>query len=278
MLIFAKFLGPGNMDHLAGRASQRLQNLEWSRNNQTWNFDDYVAAHMAEHNIIEGLVVHGYTGIDARTKVSYLCNGIKSSALAPVQAMILADQSLRHDFSKCVTLFSDFIRQDKLSSNRDVSELGTDGGDGRERRTRRKAKDKGFGGKPGGQPPSDKQLENCTIKERYFRTEEYNALTHVEKYKLWQLRQKLGGGGGGGGDRDKDKRQLKEMSIQIAELQTQITKQAESDDDSNPFSSGSEEEEDEEQSNKNNRALIPYVRQKVAFAKSTKGTKRRKKK
>ena len=61
MLIFAHFLGPGNMDHLAGRASQRLQNLEWSRNTQTWNWDDYVAAHMTEHNIIEGLVVHGYT-------------------------------------------------------------------------------------------------------------------------------------------------------------------------------------------------------------------------
>ena len=47
---------------------------------------------MTEHNIIEELVVHGYAGIDARTKVSYLCNKTKSSALAHVQAMILADQ------------------------------------------------------------------------------------------------------------------------------------------------------------------------------------------
>ena len=101
----------------------------------------------------------------------------------------------------------------------------------------------------------------------------------MEKYKLWQLHQKRGGGGGGRGGGDKDKRQLKEISIQIAELQTQITKQAESDDDGNLFSSGSEEEEDEEQSNKNNQAIISYVRQKVAFDKSTsKGTKHRKKK
>ena len=85
---------------------------------------------MMEHNIIKGLVVHGYTEIYARTKVSYLCNGIKSSALAPVQAMILADQALRHNFPKCVTLFADSLRQDKLSSTHDVSKLGTGPDDG----------------------------------------------------------------------------------------------------------------------------------------------------
>ena len=58
-LIFTHFLGPGKMDHLNGRASHRLQNLEWSHNTRTWNWDDYVAAHMTEHIITEGLVVHG---------------------------------------------------------------------------------------------------------------------------------------------------------------------------------------------------------------------------
>ena len=48
------------------------------------------------------------------------------------------------------------------------------------------------------------------------------------------------------------------MSIQIAELQTHMTKQAKFDDKDNLFSSASEEV-DEEQTNKNNRALIPYV-------------------
>ena len=161
-----------------------------------------------EHNITEGLVVHGYTRIDARTKVSYLCNGIKSSALAPVQAMILADQALRHDFFKCVTLFADYLRQDKVSNTRDVSELGIgpdnrDGSQKDKRGRRRGGKEKGFGGKSGGQPPSEKQLENCTIKEHYFWTEEYNTITHVEKYKLWQLRQKRSDSGSD--DRDKDR-------------------------------------------------------------------------
>ena len=61
-------------------------------------------------------------------------------------------------------------------------------------------------------------------------------------------------------------RQPNEMRVQISELQTQLTKKAESDNNTDLFSSESEKE-DEEQSNKNNQALIPYVRQKVAFAK-----------
>ena len=71
---------------------------------------------MTEHNIIEGLIIHDYAGIDNRTKVLYLCNGIKSSALTPVQAMILASSKLRHDFTRCVTLFADYFRQDRLLS------------------------------------------------------------------------------------------------------------------------------------------------------------------
>ena len=57
------------------------------------------------------------------------------------------------------------------------------------------------------------------------------------------------------------------MSVQIAELQTQMTKQVASDDKDDLFISGSKEE-DEKQSNKNNQALIPYVQQNVSFAKS----------
>ena len=62
------------------------------------------------------------------------------------------------------------------------------------------------------------------------------------------------------------------------ELQTQLAKKAESDDKNSLFSSDSEDE-NEEQSNKNNQALIPYVHQKVASAKSaSKGTTKRCKK
>ena len=99
MIIFHHFLVLGNMDYLARNIISGLQNLEWSRDTQTWNWDDSVAVHMDKHNIIEGLTVHGFTGIDSRSKVSYLYNGIKSSALAPMQAMILMSGELHHHFT-----------------------------------------------------------------------------------------------------------------------------------------------------------------------------------
>ena len=97
------------MDHSSGNVLRRPQNLEWSCNTGTWNWGDFVSAHMCEYSIIKGLIFHGYTGIDNRTKVLYLCNGIKSSALAPVQAMILADTELHPDFTRCVTMFADYV-------------------------------------------------------------------------------------------------------------------------------------------------------------------------
>ena len=123
MLIFDHLLGPVNMDHLAGNASRRLQYMEWYRDTQTWNWDDYTVALMTEHKIIKGLIIHGYAGIENRTKVLYLCNRIKSSALASVHVTILATSKLRHDFTRCGTLFVDYIRLDKLSSNRKVAEM-----------------------------------------------------------------------------------------------------------------------------------------------------------
>ena len=57
--------------------------------------------------------------------------------------------------------------------------------------------------------------------ERYFWTKEYNKLTHVERYKLCQLRNKRGDSG----SKNKGKRQLEELSSQILELQAQLIKQ-----------------------------------------------------
>ena len=51
-LIFEHFLGPGNMDNLGVNISHCLQHLEWSRDTRTWNWGEYVAAYMAQHNIL----------------------------------------------------------------------------------------------------------------------------------------------------------------------------------------------------------------------------------
>ena len=46
--------------------------------------------HMEQNNILELLVEHGYTGIDAHSKVQFLNDGIKSTSLDVVKTRIMS--------------------------------------------------------------------------------------------------------------------------------------------------------------------------------------------
>ena len=76
-----------------------------------WNFEKYVKLHKNQHAILEGLVEHGYAGIDARLKVQHLRKGIKTTAFDTVKMRIISDATLCTDFDACVNLFQDFIEQ-----------------------------------------------------------------------------------------------------------------------------------------------------------------------
>ena len=82
---------------------------------------------------MEGLVEHGYTGIDPRSKVRYLLDGIKTDKFDSVKTRIMSDATLRNDFDACVTLYQDFIKQTvkaKSTPTVGIAELKT-GGDGK---------------------------------------------------------------------------------------------------------------------------------------------------
>ena len=64
---------------------------------------------------------HGYSGIDERSKVRHLTNGIKTKALDSVKTQILSSAALRNDFSACVNLFQDFIDQDANQETKTVT-------------------------------------------------------------------------------------------------------------------------------------------------------------
>jgi hypothetical protein len=60
---------------------------------------------------MEGLVEHGYTGIDPHSKVRHLLDVIKTDKFNSVKTRIMSDASLCNDFDSCVTLYQDFIKQ-----------------------------------------------------------------------------------------------------------------------------------------------------------------------
>ena len=72
------FLGPNNVDNMATLAEDKLKSTVYNGEQRRWDFERYVNVHKQQHSIMEGLVEHGYTGIDPQSKVRFLLDGIKS--------------------------------------------------------------------------------------------------------------------------------------------------------------------------------------------------------
>ena len=67
--LYQHFLGPNNVDNMATLAEDKLKNTAYNGEQRRWDFERYVNVHKQQHSVMEGLVEHGYTGIDTRSKV-----------------------------------------------------------------------------------------------------------------------------------------------------------------------------------------------------------------
>lgn len=127
-LIHDHYLGASNIDHMASNCEKKLAGASYRGETRGWTFEKYATLHKEQHNIIEGLMEHGYTGIDNRSKVRYLSDGIKTSSLDSVKTRIMSDASLRQDFAACVTLYKDFVKQDTQNKKNElgIAAVGAD--------------------------------------------------------------------------------------------------------------------------------------------------------
>ncbi len=94
---------------MATQAEDKLKSTVYNGEHCRWDFEHYVSVHKQQHSIMEGpimegLVEHGYTGIDPRSKVRYLLDGIKTDKFDALKTRIISDERLRVDFDSCVTL------------------------------------------------------------------------------------------------------------------------------------------------------------------------------
>ncbi|KAI2505609.1 hypothetical protein MHU86_8851 [Fragilaria crotonensis] len=67
--LFTHFLGPNNVDNMATLAEDKLKSTVYHGEQCRWDFERYVNVHKQQHSVLEGLVEHGYAGIDPRSKV-----------------------------------------------------------------------------------------------------------------------------------------------------------------------------------------------------------------
>ena len=75
------YLGPNNMNHQANEAEAKLKDSSYHGEKHCWNFEKYVHMHQDQYMILQGLVEHGYAGIDEHSKVHHLLDGIKTNEL-----------------------------------------------------------------------------------------------------------------------------------------------------------------------------------------------------
>ena len=158
------YLGKNNVDNQATMAERKLQTTSYTGEGRRWNFKKYVQTHVNQHQILTDLTRHGYTGIDPRSKVRYLMDGIKTKELNHVKTRIMSDTGLRSDFEASVNLFQDFIKQDHAEPRQShISALERESGGGQ--------KGEGF-----------HDLEpDMAVEDQYYTDDEYNKLTPAQK-------------------------------------------------------------------------------------------------
>ncbi|KAI2512366.1 hypothetical protein MHU86_2028 [Fragilaria crotonensis] len=217
--IYAHYLGPQHVDNMATMAEDKLKNTVYNGKQRRWDFEKYVNVHKQQHSVLEGLTEHGHVGIDPRSKVRYLLDGIKTDKFDAVKTRIMSEERLRSDFDGCVTLYQDYIRQtSKTKSNPTVNISAM---------------------KTGGKRKFD------TVEDRYYTKDEYASLTPEQKKDLASKRLKRGHKPGAkdskvtkgkGGDNNRKPKEviknLRAVNRQMSQLAKQMKKTSVADDDS----------------------------------------------
>jgi hypothetical protein len=205
LAVWDHYLGPNNVDHMANEAEKTLSSSRYHTEGRTFNFEKLVLMHLKAHIILEGLVELGYVGINERSKVRHLMESIKTKALDAAKAEIMANAELMTNFNTCVTLFKDFIAQERLTQATD----------------RQIAAVKGGGGTGGGNNTND----------RYVPDPEWQAMPKDERDKIIAARKaareakkKAGGGKGGGGGKGKGPHKNKQAKWMRKEITRQVAK------------------------------------------------------
>ena len=73
---------------MATMAEDKLKSTAYNGEQRRWDFERYANVQTSQHSILEGLVEHGYYGIDPRSKVRFLLDGIKTGKFDSVKAQI----------------------------------------------------------------------------------------------------------------------------------------------------------------------------------------------
>ena len=124
-----------------------------------------MTVHQEQHTMLEGLVSHGYAGIDERSKTCYQMNGINTNALDSIKIKILSNPDLRNDVAQCIVLFKDYLAQTKANKNPELNLLAVNSQ----------------------QEGTEHDPKKCKVEDQYYTMKQYCNLTPDQKKELKDL-------------------------------------------------------------------------------------------
>ena len=195
-LLFDHYLGAEHVTHQANKVEARIASLSYKGEQRNWSWDKYVDAHIEQHIIAKNLMPYGYSGIDERSKIRHLLAGISDPGLHPVTVNILAMREEDKTFTKCATMYTDFIRMSNPAGSRQdrgrqISSVhtGRGGGRGRGGGGRGDGRGRGRGGARKDGVPDQADVDKVTwLEPKYYPTKEYLKFNAAEKAWIHQNR------------------------------------------------------------------------------------------
>jgi hypothetical protein len=197
LLLWNHFLGPNKVDNMASEAEAKLGSVSYTGERKKWTWENYIQIHAEQHAVLNGLADYGYSGIDNGTKVRKLMAGIKTDSLDTVKDAVLEIPTLRTNPPGVVTLYGDFIKQQKIeSASMNVSDAHI---------TRRHSG-------PASVTASDYEASyDGVVEDRFYNHSEYRTLSYDQKNEL-RLKRKHRGGDDNGRSKGNDKNQWQARS------------------------------------------------------------------
>ena len=177
--LYEHYLGAHNVENQANYHENRLRTNQYHGEKRRHNFHKYATETLDSIQSLNNLKPFGYSGVDARSAVRYLIDGVKDTSLDSTKNAILASDTLRSDFTACVNLFKDFIAQRKTTDKQslNVSDVASQNKD--------KNKDKGKNDKKNGRANKGR----TGVEFRYYKQSEYKNLSNDQKEELKQWRE-----------------------------------------------------------------------------------------
>ena len=111
---------------MANIAERQLRDVSYFGEKRNWTFKKVVTVHKEQYHVLISLEKHAYKGIDERSKVRHLIDGVKTAKLDTIKATILYISEYSISFENRVMFYEDFIKQSKGQLDMNVSSVKQD--------------------------------------------------------------------------------------------------------------------------------------------------------